>query len=190
MILRQPQTIGNNDRTLWAHGNPDILTLPLDALLCSTACPGAKIVEAMDLAQTWRAENRAVISGFHTPVEKECLRIFLRGPQPIVICPARGLDPYQLPKDWQKKYQRNEILLLSPFPATIRRPTKETAEERTLLVLELAARRTVIHASAAGSLTKALRSVQSIGEKEKVSNREYQIKPGALNRGPRGFLQK
>ena len=51
----------------------------------------------MDLAQRWRAENRAVISGFHTAVEKECLRIFLRGPQPLVICPARGLDPFQLP---------------------------------------------------------------------------------------------
>src|SRR5690606_5408523 len=134
MILRQPQLLDINAHRLWAHGNPEILELPLDAVLCSTACPGARIVEAMDLAQTWRAENRAVISGFHTPVEKECLRIFLRGPQPVVICPARGLEPFSLPKDWTQKYHRNELLILSPFPATIRRPTKETAEERTRLV--------------------------------------------------------
>jgi hypothetical protein len=60
-------------------------------------------MEAMDLAQRWRAENRAVISGFHTPVERECLRIFLRGSQPVVICPARGLDPFQLPADWSSE---------------------------------------------------------------------------------------
>jgi hypothetical protein len=78
-------------RSLWSHGNAALFDQPLDALLRSKACPGAKIIEAMDLAQRWRAKNRAVISGFHTLVEKECLRIFLRGPQPIVICPARGL---------------------------------------------------------------------------------------------------
>ena len=152
MILRQPQTIKHNGRALWAHGDLAILDNPLHALLCSNACPGSKIVEAMDLAQTWRAENRAVISGFHTPVEKECLRIFLRGPQPLVICPARGIDPFQLPKDWTKKFQRNEILILSPFPATIRRPTKETAEERTRLVLGLAPESMIVYATKGGSL--------------------------------------
>jgi len=34
-----------------------------------------------------------VISGFHTPAEKECLRILLRGAQPIIICPARSIEP-------------------------------------------------------------------------------------------------
>ena len=162
MILRQPQSIEHNGRTLWAYGNLAILDNPLHALLCSNACPGSKIVEAMDLAQTWRAENRPVISGFHTPVEKECLRIFLRGPQPLVICPARGIDPFQLPKEWIQKFQRNEILILSPFPGTIRRPTKETAEERTQLVLEIAERQTVIYATPGGHLSHAVQLINEI----------------------------
>jgi hypothetical protein len=78
----------------------------LHAVLCSKACPGDKIIEAIDLAQKRRAENRAMISGFHTPVEKECLRIFLRGPQRIVICPARGMDPFLLPREWEQKFKR------------------------------------------------------------------------------------
>jgi hypothetical protein len=108
----------------------------------------------MDLAQRWRAENRAVISGFHTAVEKECLRIFLRGPQPLVICPARGIDPFQLPDDWQTKYNRGELLIISPFDASVRRPTKDTAEIRNRLVVDLATNVTIIYASPGGLLDR------------------------------------
>src|SRR6266567_2012055 len=147
MLLRKPALIDWQRRGLWSHGNTALLERDLNGLLCSKACPGAKIIEAMDLAQRWRAENRAVISGFHTAVEKECLRIFLRGPQPIVICPARGLDPFQLPANWQSKFKRGELLIVSPFDSSIRRSTKETAEIRTRLVLSLAQSKTIIHAS-------------------------------------------
>ena len=34
-------------------------------------------------AQNWRNKDVPVISGFHTPMESECLRILLRGAQPI-----------------------------------------------------------------------------------------------------------
>src|SRR6266480_3580324 len=116
MLLRNPSSMQQwQSRGLWSHGNAELLRISLTALLCSNACPGAKIIEAMDLAQRWRAENRAVISGFHTAVEKECLRIFLRGPQQVVICPARGLDPFRLPTEWQQKFKRGEILIVSPF---------------------------------------------------------------------------
>ena len=145
-------------RRLWSHGNADLFRIPLTALLCSKACPGAKIIEAMDLAQRWRAENRAVISGFHTAVEKECLRIFLRGPQPLVICPARGIDPFQLPSEWQAKYGRGELLIISPFDPSIRRPTKDTAEIRNRLMLQLATRHTIIHATKGGMLEQFVNS--------------------------------
>lgn len=161
MHLRNPSAITWQAQRLWAHGNIQLLDKPLDALLCSRACPGARIIEAMDLAQRWRTENRAVISGFHTPVEKECLRIFLNGPQPIVICPARGLDPFQLPSDWQKKFERNELLIISLFDSNTRRPTRETAERRTSLVFALATRRTIIHATPGGLLDQLGRGSRS-----------------------------
>src|SRR5205823_7970953 len=127
---------------LWSHGNTALLERDPNGLLCSKACPGSKIIEAMDLAQRWRAENRAVVSGFHTAVEKECLRIFLRGPQPIIICPARGVEPFQLPGDWQTKYDHGDLLIISSFDSSIRRPTKETAEARNRLVVQLATNNT------------------------------------------------
>src|SRR4030095_2539647 len=150
MLLSNPAMIERQGRKLWYHGNAALLDQPPDALLCSRACPGKKIIEAMDLAQHWRAENRSVISGFHTAVEKECLRIFLRGPQHIVICPARGIELFQLPGDWQLKYHRGELLIVSPFDSSVRRPTKETAEIRNRMVVDLATNVTIIHAATGG----------------------------------------
>jgi predicted Rossmann fold nucleotide-binding protein DprA/Smf involved in DNA uptake len=158
MLLRNPSVVTWHGQQLWTHGNAGLLERPLDALFCSKACPGAKVVEAMDLAQRWRAEDRAVISGFHTPVEKECLRIFLHSPQPIVICPARGLDPFQLPPAWELKFGRNELIIISPFDTSIRRPTRETAETRTRLVFALAARHSIVHATPGGLLEQLSRN--------------------------------
>jgi predicted Rossmann fold nucleotide-binding protein DprA/Smf involved in DNA uptake len=154
MLLRQPASIQYHGRKLRWHGNRELLNEHLHAVLCSKACPGEKIIEAIDLAQRWRVENRSVISGFHTSVEKECLRIFLRGPQHIVICPARGLDPLQLPSEWEPKFKRHELLIISPFDSSIRRPTKETAELRTRLVLSLAQSKTIIHAAPGGLIDR------------------------------------
>jgi predicted Rossmann fold nucleotide-binding protein DprA/Smf involved in DNA uptake len=156
MVLRSPAVTKWRDWKIHYHGNALLLDSQLSALLCSRACPGEKILEAIDLAQDWRAENRAVISGFHTPVEKECLRIFLRGPQRIAICPARGLDPIQLPAEWEQKFKRGQLLIISPFDSSIRRPTKQTAEIRTRLVLALAQSKTIIHASPGGVLAQLL----------------------------------
>src|SRR5439155_20275572 len=152
MLLRQPASIQHHGRKLWCHGNRELLKEQLHAVLCSKACPGEKIIEAIDLAQQWRVENRSVVSGFHTPVEKECLRIFLRGPQRIVICPARGLDPFQLPAEWQAKFERDELLIISPFDSSIRRPTRQTAEIRNKLVVDVATDVTIIYASRGGQL--------------------------------------
>jgi predicted Rossmann fold nucleotide-binding protein DprA/Smf involved in DNA uptake len=158
MLLRAPAATKWRDRKLWYHGDASLLNASLHALLCSKACPGEKILEAIDLAQRWRAENRSMISGFHTAVEKECLRIFLRWPQHIVSCPARGLDPFQLPHDWQMKFKRGELLIVSPFDSSVRRPTKETAELRNQLVVDLATKVTIIHASRGGALERAIRN--------------------------------
>jgi len=67
------------------------------ALFCSKKCPGQKILKAFDFARNLRDGQKTVISGFHSPIEKECLRILLRGKQPIIICPARSLEKMRVP---------------------------------------------------------------------------------------------
>ncbi|MBI4325629.1 MAG: hypothetical protein HY674_10245 [Chloroflexi bacterium] len=121
-----------------ALGNLDLLTLPKTALFCSARCPGDAILRAYDPAAKWRDEGRYVISGFHSPVEKECLRILLRGQQPIIICPARSLENMRLPSDWKAPLVSGRLLILSGFNAPHRRATADLAARRNELVAALA----------------------------------------------------
>jgi predicted Rossmann fold nucleotide-binding protein DprA/Smf involved in DNA uptake len=108
------------------------------ALFCSARCPGDAILRAYDQAAQWRDAGRCVISGFHSPVEKECLRILLRGKQPVIICPARCLGKMRLPSDWKKPLADGRLLILSCFATGQNRATTELAARRNELVAALA----------------------------------------------------
>ena len=135
-------------------GNLSLLDEPLTALFCSNRCPGDLILKTYDLARAMRDAGVPVIGGFQTPMERECLRLLLRGEQPIVVCPARGIDNMRIPRDWRPALDDGRLLVLSPFPATIRRPTAELASQRNDLVVDLAQRVFIAHA-APGSKTEA-----------------------------------
>ena len=76
---------------IWALGNLDILAMPLLGFFCATRCPGNVILRTYDLVLVLREAGVPVIGGFHTPMEKACLEVLLRGQQAVVICPARSI---------------------------------------------------------------------------------------------------
>ena len=86
-----------------------------------------------------------VIGGFQTPMERECLRLLLRGGQPVVVCPARGIARMRIPRAWRPALDEGRLLILSPFPETVRRPTAKIAAERNELVASLADRVFIAH---------------------------------------------
>ena len=137
-----------------SKGNPGLLDEPLTALFCSNRCPGGLILKTYDLARAMRDAGVPVIGGFQTPMERECLRLLLRGAQPVVICPARGIDNMRIPRDWRPALDGGRLLVMSPFPATFRRPTAKLAAQRNDLVADLAQRVFIAHA-APGSKTEA-----------------------------------
>ena len=122
---------------LSALGNLDLLALPSTALFCSAQCPGSVILTAYDQAAQWRDAGRCIISGFHSPVEKECLQILLRGSQPVIICPARSL-PLRVPPDWKTPLAEGRLLILSCFNESETRVTAELAARRNEFVAALA----------------------------------------------------
>ena len=136
------------------RGNLRLLNEPLTALFCSNRCPGDLILKTYDLARAIRDAGVPVIGGFQTPMERECLRLLLRGEQPVVVCPARGIDNMRIPGDWRAALDADRLLVLSPFPSTRRRPTAELAALRNDLVADLALR-VFIALAAAGSKTEA-----------------------------------
>ena len=129
-------------------GNAAILDRPMVALLCSEKCPGKLILDTYDLAKLFRKQGVTVISGFHSPMEEECLRILLRSPHPVVWCLARGLFkriPTQ-PVDCRPAIDEGRLLIISPFKASLSRATQKTAMIRNRVIADLAAAVVVAHA--------------------------------------------
>ena len=134
------------------RGNTDLLTTRLVGFFCSESAPGDAILNTYDLALALRDADLTFIGGFQSPMEKEFLTFILRGTAPVIICPARSITQMRLPPEWHPPLQAGRLLLLSPFPNTIRRPTHQTATKRNTLVAQLAASLLVPHATQDGKV--------------------------------------
>lgn len=135
-------------------GNRKALTQPLLALFCSERCPGDPIIKACDAATALRDAGVPVISGFHSSVERECLRILLRGTQPVVICPARSIERMRLPADWRDPLHGGRLLLVSPFSAKQNRITAALAAQRNEFVAAVARAVLVAYADPGGLIER------------------------------------
>lgn len=128
----------NAPAALTAIGPMALLANRKTALFCSARTPGDAILRAHDTARRMRDEGVTVISGFHSPIEKECLRILLRGKQSIIICPARAIEAMRIPTDCRAAFDAGRLLFLSPFANQPTRVTKESALRRNEVVAGLA----------------------------------------------------
>jgi predicted Rossmann fold nucleotide-binding protein DprA/Smf involved in DNA uptake len=142
--------------TLTAIGPIEHLTNRKTALFCSARTPGDAILRAHDMARLLRDEGKTVISGFHSPIEKECLSILLRGKQPIIICPARAIDAMRIPSECRPAFDAGRILFLSPFTEKPRRMDRQSALYRNEIVAALADSAYLAHVRPSGGIPTAL----------------------------------
>jgi hypothetical protein len=119
-------------------GSGEHLKGPLIAFLCSKEAPGATILKAFDQAAAWRDSGCCVISGFHSPLEKECLAILLRGRQPVVLSPARGIGSMRLPAEQRRAVEDGRLTIISPFTPQDRRASADLGRQRNLFIMALA----------------------------------------------------
>jgi hypothetical protein len=90
------------------------------------------------------------ISGFHSPIEKDCLRILLRGTQPIIVCPARAIEGMRIPPECRAAFEAGRLLFLSPFTEQPRRVTQGAALRRNEVVAALADEVFIAHITPGG----------------------------------------
>ncbi len=152
------------DARFHAIGDPEALHAQHTALFCSIRCPGSLILETYDLARAMRDAGEPVIGGFQTPMEKECLRLLLRGSQPVVVCPARSVEKMRVPREWRPPIAQGRLLVLSPFPESRRRPTMELAAQRNEMVAALASRVFITHAAPSGKTEALARKLADSGK--------------------------
>jgi len=136
-------------------GEAAVLDLPLLGVFCSIKCPGSLILQAYDAAVGLREQEICMISGFHSPLEKELLAVFLKGRPKIVHFLARNLDNIRLLSEQRKAIEAGRLVLLSATASSQRRSTEKIAQERNLLVGALAQDILIIHAEPGGHVENA-----------------------------------
>ena len=146
------------------RGNADLLTDRLIGFFCSETTPGDAILSTYDLALALRDADLTFIGGFQSPMEKEFLTFILRGTASVIICPARSITRMRLPATWRTPLETGRLLLLSPFPDKIRRPTHQTATQRNALVADMATCLLVPHATPGGKVERLCEGVLERGK--------------------------
>ncbi len=157
---------GGAPEAVAARGNLEPLRRPKLALLCSQKCSGTLILRAYDLTQALREAGICVVSGFHSPIEEDCLKVLLRGRQPVIVCPARSIERMRVPHPWRDAFDAGRLLMLSPFHDRPRRASVESAAIRNRFVAALGDALLVIHAEPDGKtlgiVTEALQRGKAV----------------------------
>jgi len=151
--------------SITAAGNLDILKHPGIGLICSIQCPGSIIIKTFDVIRRLRDEKIVMIGGFHSPMERECLDILLRGSQPVILCPAKSLRNLRMGKAARKALAEGRLLVLSFFGDEVRRATSFEALLRNDMVAALAEAIFVPHAVKNGKAWIAIRRALENGQK-------------------------
>jgi predicted Rossmann fold nucleotide-binding protein DprA/Smf involved in DNA uptake len=144
-------------------GDVGLLRSRRTALFCSARTPGDAILRTHDAARRMRDEGVTVISGFHSPIEEECLRILLRGRQPVIICPARAIETMRIPTGIRAAFEAGRVLFLSPFTRQPARITKESAVRRNEVVAALADDAYIAHVVPGGGTARIAQMLDGWG---------------------------
>lgn len=133
-------------------------------LFCSARCSGGAILRALDLAHALREAGIAVVSGFHSPVERGCLRLLLRGSQPVIVCLPRDLARMRIPPEWRGPLATRRMLLVSVEGGGESRATARAAERRNRFAAALASAALVAYAAPGGKTETLARWIAERGQ--------------------------
>lgn len=148
-----------------AAGNLDILQYPGIGLIASIQCSGSIIIKTFDVIRRLRNEKIVMIGGFHSPIERDCMDLLLRGSQPVVLCPARSLHNLRMGKEARKALADGRLLVLSFFGDEVRRTTSSGAILRNDIVATLAEAILVPHAAKNGKVWTTVRRALENGQR-------------------------
>ena len=140
-------------------GNLNLLEKPLTAFLCSSKYSAAAVLRSYDWAMHQREQEKCVISGFHSPLEKDVLDLLLKGTQPVIIALARGMIKRIDPK-LQEHIENGRLLIVSFFQPEINHISKETAQKRNEIVASFANEIVIAHASKGGKIEELVKGIK------------------------------
>lgn len=166
----QPHQVETSAGSAWSVGDESVLQSQKLALICSQNCPGDVILKTYDFARLVRTSSHVIVSGFHSPIEKDCLPSLLRGSNPVIVVQAHRLSTSRLLRDWQKAIEAGRLLLLSPFAEKNKRVTSELATERNRFVAAISDEILIPYATPRGKTENLFRDLIGSGKRVYVFN--------------------
>ena len=150
--LNYPITLKDWFKEIDYLGNLELINHTMTAVFSSAKCPASLILKAHDYAKEIRGGEMGVISGFHSPAEREVLEVLLKGRCPIVMVLGRRLKNARIPVAWKTEIEKGRMLVISPFKEYQKYVTKEMSMKRNDLASRIAGRVLIVHASEGGGL--------------------------------------
>lgn len=133
-------------------GNEELLKLHKVAFLCSRKFPQEAARKAYRWAELQRDLGICVISGYHSPIEKDVLCRLLQGRQPVIIAMAQGLA--RLDPEWTPHLEAGRLLVISRYAASVTHPCESKCFQRNKMMMALADGIVIAFASAGGNLER------------------------------------
>lgn len=115
-----------------SSGNRALFELPKTAFLASKKIPPEQVLRCYDWAVKVRDESTPIMSGFHSPLEKDVLGFLLKGRAPLIVVLARSLY-HNMPLAWQNALAANRLLIISAVES--RRASANTTRLRNRFII-------------------------------------------------------
>jgi predicted Rossmann fold nucleotide-binding protein DprA/Smf involved in DNA uptake len=146
-------------------GNIELLKLPKTAFLCSRRVPASVVLKCYDWATAMREAGLCVVSGFHSPLERDVLHFLLKGRQPVILVLGRAMYK-QLPKELVKPLAEKRLLIISVSSAP--RQSEQTADVRNRYIADIADRMVFGYLNPEGKLAELYRQIAGKGKETMV----------------------
>ena len=119
-------------------GNKELLKMKKVGFLASRKISTLSILPTLDWAmQVCKQKDIAIVSGFHSKMERDVLKILLQGECGIIVVLARGMYR-NLPKQYEVAMLQNRLLIISYEKESVIRVSEATAHKRNNYVREIA----------------------------------------------------
>ncbi len=162
---------------LWCAGEPRILNNRLLGIIAARdADRGLAAKSAELLRQLASSKDASFIGGWHSPLEKEALRILSGDSAQIVLCVAKSLQRFIPSADIENRLKQGRALLLTHCSPKAKRISREASLRRNQLIMALASAVLVLSAPEGSSSLELAKAALNCGKPvltlENLTNKE------------------
>lgn len=118
-------------------GNTSLLDRKKIGFFASGTITALSVLPTLDWAtEVARRENVAIVSGFHSKMEREVLDFLLRGKCGIICVLARSIYK-KIPDKYREAYNAGRVLFIAPFKTSATMTSRHLCQQRNEYVASI-----------------------------------------------------